>query len=312
MDKAYAAKKTVKRRSPDSTLARMSKWKVSYFFIAPFVLIFFMFTVLPILISLFLSLTSFDMIQAPKFIGLDNYIRMFFEDDVFLIAVKNTLILAVILGPVGYLLSLLFAWFINELRPWLRALVTLIFYAPSISGNMYVIWKIIFSGDSYGYANGILQTLGIINEPILWLKNTQYMMGIVIVVGLWASLGTSFLAFIAGFQGVDRSYYEAASVDGITNRWQELWFVTLPLMRPQMMFSAVMSITSAFGVGAMINQLIPFPSTDYAVHTIQNHLEDYGGLKYEMGYASALATVLFLMMFLSNLVIKKLITKVGE
>lgn len=303
-----------KRRhgSATSTLVRMKKWKISYVFILPFLLIFCMFTVIPILISLFFSLTSFDMIQLPKFIGLDNYIRMFFEDDIFLIAVKNTLILAVVTGPVGYLLSLMFAWFINELRPALRAFVTLIFYAPSISGNMYLIWKVIFSGDSYGYANGLLQTLGLINEPVLWLKDTRYMLGIVIVVALWSSLGTSFLAFIAGFQGIDRSYYEAAAVDGVTNRWQELWFVTLPLMRPQMMFGAVMSITSSFGIGTMINQLIPFPSVDYAVHTMQNHLEDYGGLKYEMGYASAIATILFLMMFITNLVVKKLITKVGE
>lgn len=307
--------KTMKLRkasSSSSTWAQMKKWKISYVFILPFLLIFCMFTVAPILMSLFLSLTSFDMIQMPKFIGLENYIRMFFEDDIFLIAIKNTLILALITGPVGYLLSLIFAWFINELRPITRSVVTLIFYAPSISGNMYLIWKVMFSGDAYGYANGFLMKLGLIGEPILWLKDTKYMMGIVIVVALWSSLGTSFLAFIAGFQGVDKSYYEAAAVDGITNRWQELWFVTLPLMRPQMMFGAVMSITSSFGIGAMINQLIDFPSVDYAVHTMQNHLDDYGGMKYEMGYASAIATVLFVMMFVTNIAVKKLIAKVGE
>lgn len=301
-----------KTKNSSSTWERMKKWKISYVFILPFIIIFSLFTVLPILISVYLSLTSFDMLQAPNFIGLKNYIRMFFEDDIFIIALKNTLILATITGPVGYLLSLLFAWFINELTPLVRAIVTLVFYAPSISGNMYIIWKVIFSGDSYGFANGLLQSLGIINGPVIWLKDVRYMMPIVIVVALWASLGTSFLAFIAGFQGIDHIYYEAASVDGITNRWQELWFVTLPLMRPQMLFGAVMSITSSFGIGAIITQLIDFPSVDYAVHTLQNHLEDYGGLKYEMGYASAIATILFLMMIGTNIVVKKIIAKVGE
>lgn len=281
-------------------------------FVLPYFSLFVVFTVLPVLISIFFSFTSFNALEMPSFVGMGNYIRMFLQDSIFLTALKNTLIIAVITGPLSYLLCLMLAWFINELHPKMRAFVTLVFYAPSISGNAYLIWKLLFSSDEYGYMNSILMNLGIIKAPVLWLTDTSYMLGIVILVSIWGSLGTSFLSFIAGFQGIDRSYYEAGAVDGIRNRWQELWFITLPLIRPQMMFSAVMSITSAFGVGAVVTDLCGNPSTDYAAHTILNHLSDYGGTRFEMGYASAIATVLFIMMVGSNLIIKRLIAKVGE
>ncbi len=292
--------------------AGLRRYGTSYLMIAPFVLIYLLFVVLPVLVSIGLSFTYFNMLEPPRFIFLENYQRLFFADDIFLKAVGNTVLFAVITGPLSYLLSMLFAWFINELRPKVRALVTLVFYAPSITGNMYLIWQVLFSGDSYGYVNGLLLNLGIISEPKLWLKDPEYMMPIICLVVLWTSLGTSFLSFIAGFQGIDKTYYEAAAVDGITNRWQELWFVTLPLIKPQMMFGAVMNITSSFGIGAVITQMVGFPSTDYAVHTIQNHMDDYGSTRFELGYASAIATILFVLMICSNLVVKRLISKVGD
>lgn len=297
------ALKAEKQRSDGATF---------YAFIAPYILLFFIFTILPVIISIMFSFTSFNALELPSFVGVQNYVRMFLQDSVFLIALKNTLIIAAVTGPVSYLLCLMLAWFINELHPKMRAFVTLIFYAPSISGNAYLIWKILFSSDEYGYINSILMKLGMIKSPILWLTDTKYMLSIVILVAIWSSLGTSFLSFIAGFQGVDRSYYEAAAVDGIKNRWQELWYVTLPLIRPQMLFSAVMSITSSFGVGSIVTELCGNPSTDYAAHTIINHLTDYGGTRFEMGYASAIATFLFLLMVGSNLIIKRVIAKVGE
>lgn len=283
-----------------------------YAFIFPYIFMFFIFTVLPVIISLALSFTSFNILEMPKFIGFANYTRLFFTDKIFLIALKNTIILAVVIGPGGYLLSLFFAWFINELSPKLRALVTLIFYAPSICGNVYLIWAVMFSSDEYGYINALLTKLGYIQQPILWLQNPRYIMPIVILVSLWTSLGTGFLSFIAGFQGIDKSYYEAGAIDGIRNRWQELWFITLPLIKPQMMFSAVMSITSAFNVGAVVTSLCGFPSADYAAHTVMNHLADYGSIRFEMGYASAIATFLFIIMIGCNMFTKRLISKVGE
>ena len=280
--------------------------------LAPFMLLFIIFTVLPVVLSIFLSLTDFNMLQMPHFLGIDNYMRLFLDDEIFILAIQNTLIFAAITGPVSYILALLVAWFINELPPKIRAVVTLVFYAPSISGNAYLIWKTLFSSDSYGWANAVLIKYGIITEPILWFQDADFVMPLCIVVALWTSLGTAFLSFIAGFQTIDRSMYEAAAVDGIKNRWQELWYITLPTMRPQLMFGAVLAITNSFGFGAVVDALCGFPSVDYAAHTIMHHLSGYGGARYEIGYASAIAVILFIIMFSSNIIIKKALSKVGE
>ena len=280
--------------------------------LAPFLLLFIVFTVLPVFLSILLSFTDFNMLQVPGWQGLNNYTRLFLEDEIFLLACKNTLVFACVTGPVSYLLSLLIAWFINELAPKIRAVVTLIFYAPSISGQVYLIWATLFSGDSYGWVNATLIDLGIITSPILWFQNEEYVMTLCIVVALWTSLGTAFLSFIAGFQTIVRSLYEAGAVDGVKNRWQELWYITLPTMRPQMMFGAVLAITNSFGFGGVVTALCGFPSVNYAAHTIMHHLDDYGGQRFEIGYASTIAVILFIIMFSSNILIKKALSKVGE
>ena len=293
------------------TLREMRVNKVGYFMIAPFFILFLIFTVLPVVLSVFFSLTIFNLLEFPKFVFLDNYIRLLLDDDVFLIAIKNTFIFAAVTGPISYVLSFMMAWFINELSPKMRAFVTLIFYAPSISGQVYMIWQVIFSSDQYGYANSLLIRFNFISGPILWFQNAKYTMPLCIVVALWLSLGTSFLAFIAGLQVVDRSYYEAGAVDGIKNRWQELWYVTLPLMKEQLMFGAVMTITGSFGFGGIVTALCGMPSVEYSAHTIMHHLDDYGGIRFEMGYASAIATLLFFLMVGANLLVNRLLSKVG-
>lgn len=293
------------------TLMEMKKYKVAYLMVAPFFILFFVFTVVPVFLSMILGFTTFNMLEWPTFIFMDNYIRLFLDDEIFLIAIKNTLVFAAITGPASYLLSLFFAWFINELRPKIRAVVTLLFYAPSISGNVYLIWTVFFSSDQYGYANAWLMKLGLIQKPILWFQDEAYIFTLIIAVALWTSLGTSFLTFIAGFQVVDKSLYEAGAVDGVKNRWQELWWITLPTMRPQMMLGAILAITGSFGFGGVITALVGFPSPDYCAHTIMHHLEDYGWGRFEMGYASAIATILFFMMIGANLLVNKLLRKVG-
>ncbi|OME86590.1 ABC transporter permease [Paenibacillus sp. FSL A5-0031] len=286
--------------------------KHSYILLAPYMVLFAVFTVLPVLVSVVLSFTYFNMLEFPKFVGWQNYTRLFLDDDVFLIAVKNTLLFAVITGPISYIACFVFAWIINELSPKLRAIMTLVFYAPSISGNVYFIWLMIFSGDRYGIANGFLLKLGIILEPLQWLKKEEYILPIIILVQLWLSLGTGFLAFIAGLQTVDRTLYEAGAVDGVKNRWQELWYITLPSMRPQLMFGAVIQITTAFAVADVSIALAGFPSVNYAAETIVTHLIDFGTTRFEMGYASAIASVLFMIMVGSNLIVQKLLRRVGE
>lgn len=286
--------------------------KEKYLLIAPFSVIFLIFNLVPVLVAVALSFTSFNMLEPPKLIGLKNYVDLLAYDDIFLIAIKNTLLLAFITGPVSYLMCFLFAWLINELPPKPRAFLTLIFYAPSISGNVYLIWKIIFSSDTYGFINAWLLKFGIISQPILWFENATYILPILIVVQLWLSLGVSFLAFIAGLQTVDKSLYEAGAVDGIKNRWQELWYITLPSMKPQLMFGAVMQITNSLSISAISIELIGFPSVDYAGHTILTHLHDYGNIRFEMGYASAIATILFFIMLISNIIVQKLLRRVGD
>jgi multiple sugar transport system permease protein len=290
----------------------VKKNKTKYLFIAPYVTLFFVFTVCPVFISIFLGFTNFNLLEKPDFVGLQNYYRLFMADDLFIKALGNTIMFAIITGPGGYMIALLMAWFMNELPRAVRVVVTVLLYAPSLAGGMTPVFKIFFSSDAQGYLNAFLLNWGFITTAIKWLENPDYVVPIIIFVVLWGSLGTSFLSFIAGLQGIGREYYEAGAMDGIKNRWQELWYITLPLMKPQLLFGAVISITGAFNIGSIITGLAGNPSVDYSAHTIMQHLQDYGTVRFEMGYSSAIATVLFCIMISLNKVIQKTLSKVGE
>ncbi len=278
-------------------------------FLAPFTVLFFTFTILPILAAIVLSFTYFNMVSAPTWVGFSNYVRMFFDDKVFLIALRNTAIFAMITGPVSYILSFLIAWLINEFPRAVRTVLTLVFYLPSLAGNVYFVWTYIFSGDSYGLLNSILMKLAVVTDPIQWLTDTNYMMTVVIVVILWLSLGTGFLSFVAGLQSLDRELFEAAAIDGLPNRFAELWYVTLPQMGPQLLFGAVMQISTSFAIGYECMNLTGFPSTDYETQTLVLHILDFGQVRFEMGYACAVAVVLFALMLIMWKVINKLLSK---
>ena len=283
-----------------------------YAFLAPFLTLFTIFTILPIVVSIVLSFTYFNGFSMPDFVGLSNYIKLFLSDELFMKALSNTLVFAMITGPLSYLLCLVLAWIISEFSPKIRSVLTLLFYAPSICGSAYLIFTVIFSGDRYGWVNAILMKLNIIYKPVDWIKDPDYMFPVALIVILWSSLGSSFLSFIAGFLNIDRNLYEAGAIDGISNRWQELWYITLPSMKPQLLFGAVMSITSSFGVGPIIDGIFGNPSTGYALYTMVHELTDYANTRLELGYASAIATVLFAMMLISNYAVQKVISKVGE
>lgn len=284
----------------------------SYLMLAPFFICFVIFLVVPIISSIALSFTNYDMINTPSFEGLGNYLRMFLDDDVLPEVFKNTLLFTVICGPVGFLLSFVLAWFINEFSPMARTLLSFMFYAPALVGNAVFIWQVAFSSDSYGYVNSALLSLGLITEPVTWLSTEQYIKPIVIAVQLWSSMGVSFLTNISGLQNVNQELYEAGSIDGIRNRWQELWYITLPTMKNMLLFSAVMQISSAFSISAVAIQLAGFPSVGYAADTIVSHMQDLGTVRYELGYASAVAVVLFLMMVLFRLIVGKLLNMTGK
>ena len=298
--------KKIKRR------AMFKEQLPSYIMLAPFFVFFVIFLVLPILSSIVFSFTNFDMINAPSFAGLGNYLRMFIDDDVFPVVFKNTMLFAIICGPAGFLLSFVLAWFINEFSPLVRTLLSFMFYAPALVGNAHFIWTVAFSSDSYGYINSALLSLGLITEPVTWLSTAAYIKPIIIAVQLWSSMGVSFLSNISGLQNVNQELYEAGSIDGIRNRWQELWYITLPTMKHMLLFSAVMQISSAFSISAIAIELAGFPSVSYAADTIVSHMQDLGTVRYELGYASAVSVVLFLMMILFRLIVGKLLNMTGK
>jgi multiple sugar transport system permease protein len=279
--------------------------------LAPFFTLFFMFTILPVMVAIVLSFTTFNMLQPPQWVGWENYLRLFLENEIFIIALQNTIIFAVITGPLSFMLCFVVAWIINELPAKIRAFMTLVFYAPSISGNVFFIWSYFFSGDREGLVNGTLIAMGILDTPVNFFRDTRFMLPILLVVQLWMSLGVGFLAFIAGLQTVDKALYEAGAVDGIRNRWQELWYITLPSMKPQLLFAAVMQITTSFAVADIVTQLAGMPTVNYAGDTIVTHLQDIGWIRFEMGYAAAVATILFLIMVGTNKAVQRMLKKVG-
>ena len=285
---------------------------ISILFSAPYLLLFLFFTVIPVIISVVLSFTNYNILEPASFKGIDNYLKLFLEDDVFMTAIRNTFLLAAVTGPVGYMMCLFVAWMLNEFGPKVRAVLTLVFYAPSISGAVYAIWAIIFSSDSYGIINNMLQNMGFINEPIQWLQNPKYILMVVMLAQIWISLGTSFLSFIAGLQGVDPTLYDAGAVDGIKNRIQELWYITIPSIRPQLMFGAVIQISTSFAISDICNTLAGFPSVDYSAHTIVTHMMDYGTTRFELGTACAIAVILFAIMVTFNQLINRLIKNAGK
>ncbi|WP_249315510.1 sugar ABC transporter permease [Bacillus sp. FJAT-49711] len=303
---------TVKNEAPITKTSGpplpMGKWKklwfdmkrnrMSYLLLAPFLLVFTMFTIIPIITSVMLSFSYYNIVEAPRFVGLSNYKLLFVDDDIFLKAIGITLKFAFVTGPLGYVLAFLLAWLISQIPQKYRFFYTLCFYTPSITSAvaMSVVWLYLFAGDRKGLFNHFLMQIGILNEPYLFLQNVESIVPVIIIVSLWSSMGIGFLAFLAGLQNVPKDLYEAGKIDGIRYRWQELWYITLPSVKPQLLFGAVMQVVFSLQVFDVSMQLVGMPSPLYAGHTILAHLYDYAFIRFEMGYASAIAVILFLMM----------------
>ena len=270
---------------------------VGYAFMMPFLILFVLFIILPVFISFGLSFTNYNMIESPDFIGITNYRLLILDDAEFLIALKNTLVFAFISGPIGFLGSFVMAWLINNLKA--RNLFSLAFYAPSITSGVALstVWLYFFSSDRYGLINNTLINLGIISEPIQWTQDVNTVLPVIILISIWMSMGTGFLTFLAGLQNLPQEINEAGMIDGIRNRFQELIYITLPQMKPQLLFGAINAAGGAFGVFDIAVSVAGLPSPDYAAHTIVAHLYDYAFIRFEMGYASAVAIILFLITF---------------
>ena len=273
--------------------------KVGYMFMAPFLILFTTFTLIPIFVAMGLSLTNYNLIQTPGFVGLTNYMNLILEDDVFLTSLKNTILFALLTGPTGYIASFMMAWLITLMNKG-RGAFALAFYAPSLTSGvaMSTIWLIIFSGDRNGYLNNFMLKLGVILEPILWTKDATYLKWVIVIISVWMSMGTGFLVFLAGLQNIDPALYEAAKVDGMKNRFQELRYITLPMMKPQLLFGAVNSVVGALAIFDVATSVAGMPSPNYAAHTIVAHLYDYAFIRMNMGYASSVAMILFIMTFI--------------
>lgn len=302
--------KSLKKRSFASVLKTESF--SFYIMLLPFAVLFFLFTVLPVLSSIGLSFFEYDMISTPKWNGFNNYLRMFVSDEVFPKTILNTLKFAVFTGPVSFFMAFVLAWFICEFNPLPRSILAFLFYVPALVGNAYFVWQVIFSSDSYGYANSFLLSLGFIDDGINWFKNTQYNMPILIIIQLWSSMGVSFLADIAGLQNVNPELYEAGALDGIKSRWHELWYITLPSMKDILLFGAVMQIQATFSISAIITTFAGYPSVDNSVDTIVSHLSDVATVRYEMGYAAGISVFLFMIMAFARVLVGKILDFLGK
>lgn len=283
--------------------------RTGYVFTAPYAILFTIFILAPVVMAVILSFTNFNAIQKPKFVGFLNYINLITSDDTFMkYVLPNTVKYALIVGVGGYILAFLLAWALSNLTKWPRTILALVLYSPSMTTGvaMTVLWKIMFTGDQTGYINSWLMDIGAINEPIIWLSSTKYLLPIVIIIGLWSSMGIGFLSILAGLLNVDESLYEAAAIDGVKNRFQEMIYVTIPSMKPQMLFAAVMQIVSAFQNGTISTMLAGNPTPGYGAQLIVNHIEDYGFIRYEMGYAAAVSVVLLLIVQIFSWISNKL------
>ncbi|WP_308636204.1 carbohydrate ABC transporter permease [Paenibacillus silvisoli] len=270
----------------------------AYWFLSPYLLMFFMFIVVPVGVAIYLSFTNFNTIEMPKWIGFQNYTAIFTKDDIFMqYVLPNTIKFALIVGPGGYIISFMLAWMLAQIPSKPRTVLALIIYSPSMTMGvaMTVVWSIFFSGDETGYLNSWLLRAGFINTPIQWLQSPEYLMTIMIIVSLWSSMGVGFLAMLAGVLNIDQSIYEAGYIDGIKNRFQEIIHITIPSMKPQMLFGAVMAVVTTFQSGDLGVQLSGGnPTPQYAGQVMVNHIADYGLTRYEMGYASALSVILLI------------------
>jgi len=279
-------------------------------FLAPYVILFTFFIAIPVFLAMTLSLTYFNTVQMPRFVGLHNFVSIITQDEVFMrYVLPNTFKFSLIVGPGAYILQFLLAWALAQIPKWPRTILSLIFYSPSMTTGVTVavIWRVVFSGDQFGYLNHLLLHFELIDRPLQWLQSPELLMPIMIIATLWGSMGIGFLAMLGGILNIDPEMYEAGYIDGIKNRFQEIIYITIPSMRPQMLFGAVMAIVSTFSAGTIgVDLTGANPTPQYAGQLILNHIEDHGFLRYDMGYAAALSVLLLLMIYVFSRTANKL------
>jgi multiple sugar transport system permease protein len=291
-----------------SIIGKMDKHAV-FWLQLPFIVLFLLFIIIPTVVAFVLSFTDFNSIQSPNWVGAENYINILTNDDVFAgHALPNTIKFAIIVGVFGYILSFVLAWILAQVPRVPRTIMAAMLYLPSMTGPtmMQNVWQIIFAGDKVGYLNALLLKLDIIQTPIIWLSDSNYIMTIMIVVSLWSCMGIGFLSMLAGILNVNRELYEAAHIDGVSNRLQEVIYVTIPAIKPHMMFGAIMSIVNAFqnaNIGVQLSGANPTPG--YGGQLLITHADEHAFVRYEMGYSAAISVIVLIIIWVISQLSKK-------
>ena len=291
-----------------SIIGKMDKHAV-FWLQLPFIVLFLLFIIIPTVVAFVLSFTDFNSIQSPNWVGAENYINILTNDDVFAgHALPNTIKFAIIVGVFGYILSFVLAWILAQVPRVPRTIMAAMLYLPSMTGPtmMQNVWQIIFAGDKVGYLNALLLKLDIIQTPIIWLSDSNYIMTIMIVVSLWSCMGIGFLSMLAGILNVNRELYEAAHIDGVSNRLQEVIYVTIPAIKPHMMFGAIMSLVIAFqnaNIGGLLSGANPTPG--YGGQLLITHADEHAFVRYEMGYSAAISVIVLIIIWVISQLSKK-------
>jgi multiple sugar transport system permease protein len=271
---------------PSKSARREALW--GYAMIAPLLIGLAVFFYLGLGASLYLSFSEWDVLTAPKWVGLDNY-RRFFDNPLYLKTLWNTLRFALMLVPLGMVASLGMALALNQ-NIRLRGLYRVVFFLPVLTMPVAiaVVWKWIYAPD-FGLLNQALALFG--GPRVKWLSDANTAMLALVLMSIWMGSGYGMVIYLAGLQNISRSYYEAAQVDGASS-WQQFRHITIPLLTPTIFFSLVTSTISAFQVFDIVDVMTkggPLDSTRTMVYTIY----DDGFRFFRMGGASATAWVLF-------------------
>lgn len=292
----------------ESFISKLNKQKVSYLFIALPALLFFVFQLAPVFISFFWSFTRYDVVHAPRFIGLANYKSILFNDPLFWKAVFNTMVYVIGVVPIGICLSLILAVAIDQ-KIKFKNFFKSVFFLPTVTAivAVSVIWKWLYAGEKYGLLNYAIMKLGF--HPIDWLSSPGWTLPSIMIMSVWAGVGYNMILFLAGLQTIPHVMYEAAEIDG-AGFWKKFFHITLPLLKPTIVFVSMMSFIFSFqvfeqvyimtgaqgGIGGVLNSAL----------TIVAYLYDKGFQKFQMGYASALAYIIFFWIFVLTMINKRL------
>ena len=282
-----------------SFFTRLNEAKWSYIFVAPAVLLFFIFVVGPLITSFYWSFTEYDAIHAPKWVGLDNYKNIFFNDPRFWKSIRNTIFYTLGVIPPVVVLSLLLAIAVDQ-QIRFKNFFKVIYFIPSVTSviALSVIWKWLFAGEKYGLINHILIRVGL--QPVDWLMSPVWTLPAIMIMSIWAGLGYNMILFLAGLQTIPKTVYEAADIDG-ANVFDKFWHITLPLLKPFTVFVVIIGFItsfqvferiyimtqSEFGIGGVLDSAL----------TVVAYLYDMGFRKFKMGYASALGYIIFVVVF---------------